>query len=121
MTEECNPRQLSTLLKKGLKVLTDMDHRKLFRALPAPNEPWAPAYRQTIKNLIDLNTIGNRMGKKGYTHNDFLADVQLLYENTRTFNGSENEITSIARQFVEETKKFIDQHREVRVTVGSYR
>ena len=115
MAEECNPRRLEKLLKKGLKVLQDRDHAKFFRQLPAPNETWAETYRRTIPNIIDLNTIGLRMGRKGYTHSDFIADVQLLYENTKIFNGETHELTLIAKRFVDDATQFVEQHREVEI------
>ena len=117
MAEECNPRRLEKLLKKGLKVLMDRDHAKFFRQLPAPNETWTETYRRTIPNIIDLNTIGLRMGRKGYTHADFIADVQLLYENTKIFNGETHELTLIAKHFVEDATLFVEQHKEVEVMI----
>ena len=54
-----------------------------------------PNYYADIKNPIDLSTIKAKARREDYkTVQDFLKDIELLVNNSVTFNGSEHEVTS---------------------------
>ena len=36
-----------------------------------------------------------------------------MYENTATFNGAENELTLLAKQFVDDTEKYVEENIDV--------
>ena len=38
-----------------------------------------------------------------------------MYENTATFNGAENELTLLAKQFVDDTEKYVEENIDVLV------
>lgn len=56
----------------------------------------------------------------GYTHDNLIQDFKLLYENTAKFNGDNNELTRIAREFVSDVESFVRDHLEVCVVVSCY-
>lgn len=49
----------------------------------------------------------------GYTHVELERDIQQLYENTRNFNGEDNDFTKLAKEFVVEVKQYIEKNRDV--------
>lgn len=44
---------------------------------------------------------------------EILEDIHQLYENTATFNGAENELTLLAKQFVDDTEKYVEENIDV--------
>ena len=56
----------------------------------------------------------------GYTHDNLIQDFKLLYENTAKFNGDNNELTRIAREFVSDVESFVRDNLEVCVVVSCY-
>ena len=44
---------------------------------------------------------------------EILEDIHQLYENTATFNGAENELTLLAKQFVDDTEKYVEENMDV--------
>lgn len=96
-----------------LKEVEDCGVSKIFRVLPDPKEPWAQNYRAVIKNIVDLTTIRNRTERHGYTHFNLLDDLQLLYENTKQFNGEDHQFTRNAYEMFEKGKAFAQAHINV--------
>ena len=111
--EADNPRKLSKLLKQMLKEAEDCDIYKVFRTLPNPKEAWAQNYREVIRNIIDLNTIRSKTERHGYTHLSLLDDLQLLYENTKQFNGESNQLTIKAQEMLNKASAFAREHSNV--------
>ena len=44
---------------------------------------------------------------------ELLEDIHQLYDNTVTFNGPENELTLLAKQFVDDTEKYVEENMDV--------
>lgn len=110
---ESNPRKLIMLLNKAFAGVKKLDQFKSFSILPDPNQSWAEQYRNVITNIIDLSTIERKINMFGYTFSHLKEDIKLLYENTRTFNGDDNELTTIAENMLAVVTNFINQNTAV--------
>ncbi|KAI6241578.1 hypothetical protein M3Y99_00317400 [Aphelenchoides fujianensis] len=67
-----------------------------------------PGYYERITNPMDLGTIELKAKNYEYrTVEDFLSDIQLIYENSVTFNGAESSYTLKAREIVECAEKLV--------------
>lgn len=67
---------------------------------PVPKD-LAPDYRQIVKSPIDLGVIESRCSEiKYFSRHAFLQDIQLLYDNTKLYNGAQHEITLAAAKLV---------------------
>lgn len=66
--------------------------------LTAVNPRVYPAYYEVIKNPIDLQTIRQRVLGHIYRNREgFLNDIRQLVENSRQFNGENDQITRDAQ------------------------
>ena len=110
---ESNPRKLIMLLNKAFAGVKKLDNLKIFSILPFPGQSWTEQYRNVITNIIDLNTIEKKINMFGYTFNHLKEDMKLLYENTRTFNGDDNELTKVAENMLAVVTNFINQNPAV--------
>ena len=72
---------------------------------PVPKDTF-PTYREKVKNPMDLSTIRDRLTRRYVyrTREPLLADLQLIADNSATFNGPDNPITLEARAMFEEAK-----------------
>lgn len=63
-------------------------------------------YYDRIKEPMDLETITKRVGKHAYHKRaEFLRDMELIYNNSREFNGEQSEYTLKAKKLLDITKE----------------
>ena len=61
-----------------------------------------PDYYRIIKNPMDLKTLRKNVKNKKYTcREQFLDDVNLMYENSKEYNGKDHEVTKHAKFIME--------------------
>nr|CAB3229620.1 uncharacterized protein KIAA1211 homolog [Phallusia mammillata] len=66
----------------------------------APVEEWyAPKYHKIIKRPMDLSTIETKLDDRIYKKvTEFMADITLMFNNCRLYNGPESEYTQVANE-----------------------
>ncbi|CAG2166654.1 unnamed protein product [Oppiella nova] len=73
----------------------------------------APDYYEIIKTPIDLSTIRLRNSEgKYWTRDQFLKDIQLIYENSVEYNGEDHEITENAQKLVNFCRDHLNERAE---------
>lgn len=85
--------RIKAILKGLRKPKDDAGNLKVlpFEKLPAPNE--APGYAEQIKNPIALDNIKKKAKRKKYPSVDhFMKDVDLLFNNAKTYNQEGSDI-----------------------------
>lgn len=69
-----------------------------------------PEYYETISLPMDLKTIEKKLINNSYTNmSDFANDVRLIWSNAETFNGPDNDVTLLARNFRELFEKKLEE------------
>lgn len=77
------------------------------------NKKFVKNYYEVIKNPIDLDTIEKNVNEHRYTsREEFLAHVNLIYENSLSFNGPESQFTKKAYEIVEAAKLCVREYDE---------
>ena len=63
-------------------------------------------YYDKIKEPMDLETMGKKVSKHAYhSRSEFLRDMDLIYSNSKEFNGEQNEFTLKAKVLLDITKE----------------
>ena len=71
-----------------------------------PDKEVMPEYYTEIQNPIAMDTIKKRLKRKKYqTVEQFVKDLDLMFENAKRFNEDESQIYNIAVELQEETQK----------------
>lgn len=77
------------------------------------NKKNVPGYYDVIKSPIDLETIATNAKEHRYhSRQQFMDDLQLMYENSLKFNGPENPITKKGLELIEVAKQCMEEHDE---------
>ena len=62
-------------------------------------------YPQIIKKPMDLSTVKRNLSKSAYkTYEDFFNDIQLIWDNCKTYNMAESEIYKYAEELEKKYK-----------------
>jgi transcription initiation factor TFIID subunit 1 len=70
-------------------------------------------YYDIVKNPIDLETIEKFVTEHKYQNREqFLADIELILENSRIYNGQHNPITIKAQEIVQTAKQCLSEYDE---------
>ena len=68
-------------------------------------------YYDVIKNPMDLETMDAKANKHAYhSRAEFLADLELIYHNSVTFNGHDNDYTHKARKILDVAASELDSY-----------
>ena len=63
-------------------------------------------YYEKIKEPMDLETMGKKVQKHAYHRRaDFLRDMELIYKNSKEFNGEQSDYTTKAKKLLDITKE----------------
>ena len=75
-----------------------------------PAKDNVPDYFNVIKNPMDFGTIKQRLNTNYYHRmQEFLDDMQLVFDNCSKFNGEDNTIGKIGKLVRDEFKKLYEQ------------
>ena len=86
-------------LQQVIEKLHKTDKKKTFW-YPV-EESQVPGYRQVIKNPMDLATLESRLLQGKYLNiGDFKTDLNLIFENAKTFNGAASPISDLANKMI---------------------
>ena len=67
-------------------------------------------YYDMIKEPMDLETMTRRVGKHGYrSRAQFYRDMELIFNNSKQFNGEQSEYTAKAKKLLDITKEKLYQ------------
>ena len=81
------------------------------------NKKMVKDYYEVIKNPIDLETIGRKVtSHKYHSRAEFLDDIELLYNNSRIYNGENSEFTGKAKKLYDITHETLAQFSEVNIS-----
>jgi hypothetical protein len=70
-------------------------------------------YPEVIKRPMDLTTCRRNLSKNKYkSYADFFADLQLIWDNCKTYNLAESEIYKLADTMEKFTKKLVNACKE---------
>jgi len=70
-------------------------------------------YYDVIKHPVDIETLKQRCQEHAYhSREGFLSDIQLLYSNSLTYNGTEHAFTKTARKMVNKCEELVKQQEE---------
>ena len=98
---------------KGLRKLKDSDGQLMvsnFERLP--DKTVLPEYFNEIKQPMALDMIKKKLKRKKYTSLDqFMADVELMFENAKQYNEDESEIYQDAVQLQKEARSLAKQEK----------
>lgn len=91
--------------------LIKFDHTKIFHN-PVKRKDYKDYY-ELIKNPIDLSSIKNKTKRNEYKFTQqFLDDMDLLVNNSRTYNGEEHEVTLQAQRIRDFALKKIEENKD---------
>ena len=63
-------------------------------------------YYEKIKEPMDLETMGKKVQQHAYhSRSEFFRDMELIWSNSKDFNGEQSEFTSKAKLLVDITKE----------------
>ncbi|OHT12777.1 Bromodomain containing protein [Tritrichomonas foetus] len=100
MDEGKHPQYLNNELKTCLKITNIMFNSPgcaIFREPVDPERDLVPDYYKVIKNPQDIGTIKNRLENNEYTTvNEWLKDMNLVWENAQKYNGPLSFISRVA-------------------------
>ncbi|XP_063240914.1 uncharacterized protein LOC134541412 isoform X2 [Bacillus rossius redtenbacheri] len=102
-------------LQTGLyKVLGHLKSRKYAWPFAEPvEEEYAPRYYSIISRPMDLRSMEARLDRGRYrTFADFRADFQLIVDNCRQYNGTDNEYTEMVGKLQEAFQYAVDRYLE---------
>lgn len=69
-----------------------------------------PDYFNVVKNPMDFGTIKQRLNTNYYHRmQEFLDDMQLVFDNCTKFNGEDNTVGKISKLVRDEFKKLYEQ------------
>lgn len=108
--------------KKPLEILTDKLQKltQSFISMPfsaAFHRPVSskkfPTYKNIIKNPIDLGTIKSKVKNKSYLNFDsYMADIDLMKDNCKLFNGDNHTLTEIAITICDKCREYREENME---------
>jgi transcription initiation factor TFIID subunit 1 len=102
---------LATLLENLLNELREAQDAQPF--LAPVNSKKVPDYYNVVKNPLDLQTIRKRVNEKFYKErNLFLADMQVLIDNSALYNGANHTITNAAQRLYAMCAEHFEQHSD---------
>lgn len=99
---------LDNIVNNKLKIMAEA-----WPFLKPVNKKNVKDYYSIIKNPMDLGTIAKKVAAHKY-HNrrDFLADMELIYENSLKYNGKNNAFTEKAEAVVRACKADLEQYHD---------
>ncbi|KAL7302381.1 hypothetical protein TKK_0005040 [Trichogramma kaykai] len=98
-------------MHKILKILKD--HEDAWPFADPVDEQYAPRYYSVVRKPMDLSTMEDKLDDGGYkTINQFKRDFNLIVENCKQYNGSDNEYTEMALNLKEIFNKAVDKFLE---------
>lgn len=102
---------LSIIFEEIAVEIKQMDGTDIFW-LPV-NSKKVKDYYNIITKPMDIQTIKKKIADKNYlAREDFLADWQQIYENSRLYNGPNHPLTGIAQRMYDQAKLRIEERAE---------
>ncbi|OMJ80250.1 hypothetical protein SteCoe_19507 [Stentor coeruleus] len=98
--------------KNLIKYLIEQDESIDFLYPVDPDKLGIPSYRKIIKNPMDICTIRTKIKNSKYeTIEDTLKDIQLIWDNCRTFNKEESVIVLRANDLEKKCRKYCEDNK----------
>ncbi|KAL0280188.1 UNVERIFIED_CONTAM: hypothetical protein PYX00_001561 [Menopon gallinae] len=89
------------------------NHEEAWPFVDPVDENYAPRYYSVIRKPMDLQRMEDKLDSGEYlTFNEFRNDFQLIVDNCRQYNGSENEYTEMVRNLQEAFQEAVDRYLE---------
>lgn len=86
-----------------------MNQAWIFHEPVEPEKLGIPDYFKVITHPMDFSTIKNRLNSNKYEHPEqFLADLQLVFDNCLKFNGEDSNVGRMCKQVKEEYRKLYE-------------
>ena len=96
--------------KRLISTLWKFNQSWVFHDPVDPAKDNVPDYFNVIKNPMDFGTIKQRLNTNYYHRmQEFLDDMQLVFDNCSKFNGEDNTIGKIGKLVRDEFKKLYEQ------------
>ncbi|KAK6627783.1 hypothetical protein RUM44_010262 [Polyplax serrata] len=102
-------------LRTGMYKILDYikNHDEAWPFVDPVDENYAPRYYSVIRKPMDLQRMEEKLDSGDYvTFNDFRNDFQLIVDNCRQYNGSENEYTEMVQNLQEAFQEATDRYLE---------
>ncbi|KAG8277551.1 hypothetical protein J6590_040558 [Homalodisca vitripennis] len=112
-------RQSVEDLQTGLYKILDRlkNHEDAWPFLDPVEEEYAPRYYSVIAKPMDLQRMEDKLDAGEYSSfNDFKSDFQLIVDNCRQYNGSENEYTEMVGKLQEAFDAAVDRYLETEIS-----
>ncbi|RZF40813.1 hypothetical protein LSTR_LSTR003323 [Laodelphax striatellus] len=112
-------RQSDEDLRTGLYKILDRlkNHDDAWPFVDPVEEEYAPRYYSVIAKPMDLQRMEDKLDTGEYcTFGQFKADFQLIIDNCRQYNGSDNEYTEMASKLQEAFESAVERYLEVEVS-----
>ncbi|XP_054289309.1 proteoglycan 4-like [Macrosteles quadrilineatus] len=112
-------RQSVEDLQTGLYKILDRlkNHEDAWPFLDPVEEEYAPRYYSVIAKPMDLQRMEDKLDAGEYsTFGEFKADFQLIVDNCRQYNGSENEYTEMVGKLLEAFDAAVDRYLETEIS-----
>ncbi|XP_075229523.1 CECR2 histone acetyl-lysine reader dikar isoform X2 [Lycorma delicatula] len=112
-------RQSVEDLQTGLYKILDRikNHDDAWPFVDPVEEEYAPRYYSVITHPMDLQRMEDKLDNGEYlTFNDFKADFQLIVDNCRQYNGSDNEYTEMVGKLQEAFEAAVDRYLETEMS-----
>lgn len=92
--------------KRLINSLWKHQHAWIFHEPVDPIKLNIPDYLDIIKTPMDLSTVKNKLNSNEYTKiNDFLYDVQLIFDNCILYNGESTQVSQMCKSVRDEFQK----------------
>jgi len=96
--------------KRLISSLWKFNQSWIFHEPVDPDKLGVPDYFNIIKNPMDFGTIKQRLNTNYYHRmQEFLDDMQLVFDNCCKFNGEDSSVGKICRSVRDEFKKLYEQ------------
>jgi len=99
---------LSEIMEKNIKIMQES-----WPFMKPVNKKAVKDYYEVIKQPMDLETMTLKIKTRKYHSREaFMKDLELIYTNSRTFNGETNEFTIKAKKVLDATYTYINQFQD---------